>query len=78
MLVGWLVGFCLVILLPKITDRSVKSLGFVRDETEVRKFNHCEEEQDVISFGMVIAQLLAQLLDTQVNKVKCYAEQAAV
>lgn len=51
----WLVGFCLLILLPKITDMSVKSLGFVRDVTKVRKFNHHEEEQDVISSGMVIA-----------------------
>lgn len=50
-----LVGFCLLILLPNFTDMSVKSLGFVRDVTEVRKFNHCEEEQDVISSGMVIA-----------------------
>lgn len=61
----------MVALLPKITDRFVKSLSFVRDETEVRKCNHCEEEQDVISFGMVIAELAAQLLDTQVSKVKC-------
>lgn len=65
-------------MLPKITDRSVKSLGFVTGENEVRKCNHCEEEQDVFSFGMVIVQLAAQLLDAQVNKVKCYAEQMAV
>ena len=52
--------------------------GFVRDENEVRNFNHCEEERDVISFATVIAQSGAQLLDTEVNKVKRYAEQAAV
>lgn len=73
-----LVVFCLLILLPKITDRSVKSLGFVGDETQVRNFNHCEEEQDVISFGMVAAQPAAQVPDTQVNTVKCNVEQAAV
>lgn len=33
-----------------------------------------EGEQDVASLGMIVAQLAAQALDTQVNRVKCYAE----
>lgn len=39
-----------------------------------------KKEQDAFFFffWMVIAQVAAELLDTQVNRVKCYAEQAAV
>lgn len=55
-----------------MTDRAAKSQGFVRDETEAGELNPCEEEQEVPSFGMVIAQLATQLLVTRVNKVKCY------
>lgn len=47
-----------------MTDRAVKSQGFVRDEIEAGKLNHCEEEQEVLSFGMAIAQLVTQLLVT--------------
>lgn len=52
-LVGWL-GFVWLFCYLRL-QIGQSSLDFVREETEVRKFNRCEEEQDVISFGMVIA-----------------------
>lgn len=54
-----MVGPCSVTLLPEMTDRAVKSQGFVRDETEAGELNPCEEEQEELSFGMVIARLAA-------------------